>query len=149
MEYGLQLYSVRDITKNGLENAMKQVAELGYSSVEFAGFFGNSAEFARPQEADARMFFQKFGNGEGGTFEIFLVVTPNKDAFIISKTCDKLFFICRQNLGHSYLASGMRGKLIHKLGRSADEFDLGKKTKKEIRVIKHVFSNDIAPSFDR
>ena len=43
MEYGLQLYSVRDITQKGLQKAMQQVADLGYSSVEFAGFFGNSA----------------------------------------------------------------------------------------------------------
>ena len=43
MEYGLQLYSVRDITQKGLESAMQKVADLGYSFVEFAGFFGNSA----------------------------------------------------------------------------------------------------------
>ena len=42
--YGLQLYSVRDITGNDLEGALKQVAELGYKNMEFAGFFGNSAE---------------------------------------------------------------------------------------------------------
>ena len=40
MEYGLQLYSVRDITQSGLEKAMQKVADLGYSFVEFAGFFG-------------------------------------------------------------------------------------------------------------
>lgn len=44
MEYGLQLYSIRDITGNDLEGALKQVAELGYKFVEFAGFFGHSAE---------------------------------------------------------------------------------------------------------
>jgi sugar phosphate isomerase/epimerase len=43
MEYGLQLFSVRDITGNDLEGALKAVAELGYSSVEYAGFFGHSA----------------------------------------------------------------------------------------------------------
>lgn len=44
MEYGLQLYSVRDITASDLEGTLKQVAELGYKFVEFAGFFGHSAE---------------------------------------------------------------------------------------------------------
>ena len=44
MEYGLQMYSVRDITKDNLEIALKKVAEMGYRPVEFAGFFGNSAE---------------------------------------------------------------------------------------------------------
>ena len=44
MEYGLQLFSVRDMTGADLEGALKAVAELGYSSVEYAGFFGHSAE---------------------------------------------------------------------------------------------------------
>ena len=44
IEYGLQLYSVRDITKENLKDALRQVAEMGYTYVEFAGFFGNSAE---------------------------------------------------------------------------------------------------------
>ena len=44
MNYGLQLYSVRDITGTDLPGALKAVADLGYSFVEFAGFFGHSAE---------------------------------------------------------------------------------------------------------
>lgn len=44
MNYGLQLYSVRDVTGTDLAGAMKTVAALGYSFVEFAGFFGHSAE---------------------------------------------------------------------------------------------------------
>ena len=44
MDYGLQLYSVRDITGQDLAGAMEQVAALGYRFVEFAGFFGHSAE---------------------------------------------------------------------------------------------------------
>lgn len=44
MEYGLQLYSVRDITGNDLAGALKKVAEIGYKYVEFAGFFGHPAE---------------------------------------------------------------------------------------------------------
>ena len=47
MEYGLQLYSVRDLTETDLEGALAAVAELGYSFVEFAGFFGHSAESVR------------------------------------------------------------------------------------------------------
>ena len=43
-EYGLQLYSVRDITKDDFAGALKQVAEMGYKFVEPAGFFGVSAE---------------------------------------------------------------------------------------------------------
>ena len=44
MEYGLQLYSVRDFTAKDLDATLKQVAEIGYRYVEFAGFFGHSAE---------------------------------------------------------------------------------------------------------
>ncbi|HHU79001.1 MAG: sugar phosphate isomerase/epimerase family protein [Caldicoprobacterales bacterium] len=43
MEYGLQLYSIRDITGENLEDALRQVAEIGYKFVEFAGFFGHTA----------------------------------------------------------------------------------------------------------
>ena len=44
MEYGLQLYSVRDFTQKDLAYTLKKVAEIGYKYVEFAGFFGHSAE---------------------------------------------------------------------------------------------------------
>ncbi len=44
MKYGLQLYSVRDFAEKDLAKTIKAVAELGYSCVEFAGFFGSSAD---------------------------------------------------------------------------------------------------------
>ena len=44
MKYGIQMYSLRDITGQDLEGALKAVAEMGYKTVEFAGFFGHSAE---------------------------------------------------------------------------------------------------------
>ena len=44
MEYGLQLYSVRDITKDNFEDAVRKVAALGYKFVETAGFFDRTAE---------------------------------------------------------------------------------------------------------
>ena len=40
MNYGLQLYSVRDLAKEHYEEALRRVAEMGYSMVEPAGFFG-------------------------------------------------------------------------------------------------------------
>lgn len=43
-EYGIQMYSLRDITANDLKGALKTVAEQGYKYIEFAGFFDNSAE---------------------------------------------------------------------------------------------------------
>lgn len=47
MKYGIQMYSVRDVAKNDLYAALKSVADIGYKFVEFAGFFGNSAEDVR------------------------------------------------------------------------------------------------------
>lgn len=44
VEYGIQMYSLRDITKDDLKGALKIVADQGYKYVEFAGFFGNRAE---------------------------------------------------------------------------------------------------------
>ena len=44
MEYGLQMYSVRDITKDDLAGAVKKVAQIGYKLIEFAGFFGATAD---------------------------------------------------------------------------------------------------------
>ncbi len=44
MEYGLQLYSVRDITGVDMAGALERVSGIGYRYVEFAGFFGISAE---------------------------------------------------------------------------------------------------------
>ena len=43
MEYGIQMYSVRDVAKEDLRKALKTVAELGYRYVEFAGFFDRPA----------------------------------------------------------------------------------------------------------
>lgn len=42
--YGIQLFSVRDTTPHDMEGTLRALAEMGYTSVEFAGFFGHSAE---------------------------------------------------------------------------------------------------------
>ena len=47
MSYGLQLYSVRDLAEKDLAAALQQTASLGYTAVEFAGFFGHSAREVR------------------------------------------------------------------------------------------------------
>ena len=39
MDYGLQLYSVRDMAEKDFEGTLKAVADLGYEFVEPAGFF--------------------------------------------------------------------------------------------------------------
>lgn len=41
---GLQLYSVRDAMEKDMDATLKAVKEMGYDYVEFAGYFGKSAE---------------------------------------------------------------------------------------------------------
>jgi sugar phosphate isomerase/epimerase len=60
MEYGLQLYSVRDITGEDLAGSLAKVAALGYRFVEFAGFFGHSAE-------DVKNMLDTYGLAVSGT----------------------------------------------------------------------------------
>ena len=43
-DYGIQLYSLRDVAEADLKKALRLVSEMGYAGVEFAGFFGHSAE---------------------------------------------------------------------------------------------------------
>lgn len=44
MDIGIQLYSVRDSMEGDFEGTLKKLSELGYTSVEFAGFYGRTAE---------------------------------------------------------------------------------------------------------
>ena len=60
MEFGIQMYSLRDITKDDLEGALKKVAQQGYKLIEFAGFFGHSAE-------EVKGMLDKYGLKVSGT----------------------------------------------------------------------------------
>lgn len=77
IEYGLQLYSVRDITKLDLKDALRRVAEAGYTYVEFAGFFGNSAE-------DVKAWLEEYGLKVSGTHTGYDQIQPN----VIKKTIE-------------------------------------------------------------
>ena len=59
-EYGIQMYSIRDLAKEDLEAALRTVAEQGYKYVEFAGFFGHSAE-------EVASWLKKYGLTVSGT----------------------------------------------------------------------------------
>lgn len=49
----LQLYSVRDFMEKDVASTLDQVAEIGYAGVEFAGFFGHTAQDLRHLMDDA------------------------------------------------------------------------------------------------
>ena len=70
-EYGLQLYSIRDITGNNLEESLESVAALGYKFVEFAGFFGHSA-------AEVKDMLAKSGLKISGTHSPLGDLRPSK-----------------------------------------------------------------------
>ncbi len=60
MEYGIQLYSIRDLTEKNMDEALRRVSELGYKFVEFAGFFGIPAE-------EIKAMLDKYGLRVSGT----------------------------------------------------------------------------------
>lgn len=47
LKVGLQLYSVREDMGKDMDATLKQVKEMGYDYVEFAGYFGKTAEEVR------------------------------------------------------------------------------------------------------
>lgn len=70
-EYGLQMYSVRDITGTSLKDALQKVAEMGYKYIEFAGFFGNAAE-------DVKSWLDEYGLICSGTHTGMDLIAPEK-----------------------------------------------------------------------
>ena len=70
MEYGIQMYSVRDITETNMEGALKALAEMGYSYVEFAGFFGIPAQTIKEM-------LDKYGLRVSGTHTVWQEVAEH------------------------------------------------------------------------
>lgn len=58
--YGIQLYSLRDVSEGDLKGTLKKVADMGYKTVEFAGFFGNDAK-------DVKAWLDEYGLTAIGT----------------------------------------------------------------------------------
>lgn len=46
-EFGIQMYSLRDITKSDMNRALSEIARMGYKTAEFAGFFGYKSEYIK------------------------------------------------------------------------------------------------------
>ncbi|MBQ8345517.1 MAG: sugar phosphate isomerase/epimerase, partial [Clostridia bacterium] len=70
-EYGLQMYSVRDLTETDLAGALRAVGELGYKHVEFAGFFGHTAD-------EVCRYMEEAGVTVSGTHSPWTDLTPDK-----------------------------------------------------------------------
>lgn len=68
-EYGLQLYSIRDITKDSMRMALQKVSEMGYKYVELAGFFDYMPE-------QIKIWLDEFGLVCSGTHTGMGDITP-------------------------------------------------------------------------
>ena len=69
-EYGIQMYSLRDVTPTSLRDTLKLVSEMGYKYIEFAGFFDNSA-------SDVRAWLDEYGLVASGTHTGLAKLTPD------------------------------------------------------------------------
>ena len=98
MGYGIQLYSVRDLTAENLGAAMEQMSALGYESVEFAGYGNGTAE-------DAARYLKQYGLKTAGSHLSLSKMTPET----IEETIDFVMpqagvgCLCQQRL-HSSLS---------------------------------------------
>ena len=90
-EYGIQMYSVRDITENSMKEALRSVAEMGYKYIEFAGFFDNPAK-------DIKAWLDEYGLIASGTHTTLDKLTPDTidETIKYHKAigCDKLIVPC-------------------------------------------------------
>lgn len=70
-DYGIQLYSVRDAMQEDMKGTLKKIADMGYKYVEFAGFFGHSAE-------EVKAMLEECGLKISGTHSSWEDLRPSK-----------------------------------------------------------------------
>lgn len=70
-DYGIQLYSVRDAMQENMKETLQKVAAMGYKYVEFAGFFGHSAE-------EVKAMLDETGLIVSGTHSPFADLRPSR-----------------------------------------------------------------------
>ena len=71
VEYGIQMYSLRDVTNEDLRGALKMVADMGYKYIEFAGFFGHAAN-------EVKAWLEEYGLVCSGTHTGAGALAPDK-----------------------------------------------------------------------
>ena len=87
MKYGIQMYSLRDVAEVNLKEALKTAAEIGYKQIEFAGFFGNSAE-------DIKSWLDEYGLECSGTHSLIGELINNFDETVkFHKTIGNKYYI--------------------------------------------------------
>lgn len=70
INYGIQMFSIKDVATVDMHEALKIVAAYGYKNIEFAGFFDNSAE-------DIRAWLDELSLNVSGTHTALAKLTPD------------------------------------------------------------------------
>jgi len=94
---GLQLYSIRQDMQKDMDSALKQVKEIGYDYVEFAGYFGRSAE-------EIREMLDKYG--------LTCISVHQKHDIFFDKCEESIEYL--KTIGAKYCAVPWMGKEKHK-----------------------------------
>ncbi len=134
MDYGIQLYSVRDITGKDLRGALKAVADVGYRYVEFAGFFGHGAR-------EVKRWLDDFGLKVSGTHTGLKEIEADPDGVIEYHT-----EIGNKNIiipGHDLSSQSRLDEFVDKVNMLAPKFE-----KAGIRLGYHNHSREFTPNFD-
>lgn len=88
MKIGLQLYTLRDVMAADFNGTLRQVAEMGYEGVEFAGYGGASAE-------DMRDLLKELGIEAFGSHVSLQRLTENlEEEIAFLKTVGASYVIC-------------------------------------------------------
>ncbi len=135
VEYGLQMYSVRDIAKTDLHGALKTASELGYKFIEFAGFFDHSAQ-------DVKAWLDENGLICSGTHTNIALLAPE----LIDKTIEYHKIIGCKNI----IVPGMNFSTADAVDLQIARLNYADKKLKEhgIKLGYHNHSREFLPNYD-
>ncbi len=85
---GIQLYTVRDLTRENFKDTLKRVADIGYPAFEFAGYGGMQAK-------ELKTFLDELGVQACGTHEGFNSISEDTEAVIeFNKAIGNKYIVC-------------------------------------------------------
>lgn len=117
VKIGLQLYSVRDTMEKDMDAALGAVSRAGYDSVEFAGFFGKSAD-------EIKAMLEKYG---------LEAVSAHIGYEELAENTGGILEMCRE-IGIKYAAVPYMGPELHKGTDGYDErIDVYKKAAENVK----------------
>lgn len=99
MEYGIQMYSLRDVACDNLEKALQTASQIGYKAVEFAGFYDCPA-------AQVKEWLQKYNLKAWGSHispddladDLDRLITYHKELGCTNMGLSSMYFATRDKL---------------------------------------------------